>query len=563
MSENQENHTDIEKIIEENLSDIILPIPKEAEHAGAEGKKHDEHHVRSSHSQNFQLLLDSLTSMHEPEKKLEAAILFMEASLSQAGSPHFKDFWEAKKLVSDLFKEHINPTLRVTYWSKFSELCREARRLKEIFDEESAFACEQIEIAIKAIEDELNHLAEKLSASAPLELTVQSQAISANFESISPLQKELHFLNVYAAKVTALRKELIKTEMRVRFKNKFFLRLKTLGDLIFPRRKELINQVSVLFRKDVEKFIEDTFSHELRMTALFQVREEIKALQSIAKELTLNTEVFSYTRKKLSECWDSIQSQIHERKEKDHEQKEVYKQQKDAIALEIEALKKKCEDKNSIREKLEEELEGIIFHMKKATLGKQEIQNLRDEIREVRKTIIDQFKSLEELKRENIRKQEADMQEKFHALEKMAIELIRQVETLDLDALLTAFDELVKEVSQFQTSQKLRYELEKKLRILQDHISEKKESKLLELSPDTKLAIDQLNQILKERKARRQEIRDRLENFRKRESSSSRGFAEAFETNEELAEEKERLANIEEAIIEVQEKIKKIKSKGG
>jgi hypothetical protein len=560
MSQQQENQMNDSLIDDSNVNDappqeiVASQDEKQTDHTDdvAKGK--------TPHSHSFQQFLDSLKEVKEPEKKLESAINYMEVTLSQSGSPHFKDFWEAKKLATDIFKEHINPTQRVTLWAKYSELCREARRLKEIFDEQSAFACEQIEIAVKAIEDEIQAISEKLSKTPPLKFAAKTRTVERNFENYNVRQKELNFLNVYATKVNSLRKELMKTEMRIRFKNKFFLRLSHLGDLIFPKRKTLIQEVSDLFRQDVEKFIEDTFSGELRMTELFQVREEIKALQGVAKELTLNTEVFSHTRKKLSECWDSIKNQIHERKEAEHGQKEIYKQERDEFLKEIEELKKKCEEKTSTREKLELELEAIVSKMRKATLGRQEIQILREKVREIRQYIFDQFKSAEELQREEALVAEQNKLEKFKALEKTTTDLIRKVESLELEALLAAFDEVTKEISLFPASRQQKLDLDKKLRVLRDHVAEKKENKLLELSPDDKLAIEQLQVVLKERKERREEIKNRLEHFRKTQSSSSRGFALALETNTELEEEKERLAKIEASIFEVQDKIRKLKS---
>src|SRR5207249_7647261 len=68
-------------------------------------------------SANLKALIESLKEHPEPEKKLELVIKFMADALAQTGSPHFRDFWEAKKLCQALFRENINSTARVHLWT--------------------------------------------------------------------------------------------------------------------------------------------------------------------------------------------------------------------------------------------------------------------------------------------------------------------------------------------------------------------------------------------------------------------------------------------------------------
>ena len=68
-------------------------------------------------------------------------------SAPQPQSPHFKDFWEARRLCLPLFKENMNPKSRSLLWAEYIEISAEARKLKEILDEQSPFAVEQIELA--------------------------------------------------------------------------------------------------------------------------------------------------------------------------------------------------------------------------------------------------------------------------------------------------------------------------------------------------------------------------------------------------------------------------------
>ena len=111
-------------------------------------------------------------------------------------------------------------------------------------------------------------------------------------------------LNTLASRVNAMRKEVVKTEMRIRIKNKLLDCLSLCGDQIFPKRKDLIKEISQTFMSDIDHFIASHFEdEEFQRVPLYALREEIKQLQSIAKVLTLNTHAFTETRLKLSGCW--------------------------------------------------------------------------------------------------------------------------------------------------------------------------------------------------------------------------------------------------------------------
>ena len=568
---------------EANLPESVLVVEDAPEVPAEAHPGHAEPHHHMPDSASIKALKETLKQHPEPEKKLELAIQFMATSLAQTGSPHFRDFWEAKKICQELFKENINSTSRVHLWATYSELSREARRLKEIFDEQSAFACEQIEIAVKAIEDELLNFDEFLKNSPGLKFAAPSYSLEENYETYNKLQRELELLNVCATRVNSLRKELIKTEMRIREKNKFFERLSKLGDQIFPRRKALIQEVSTLFMQDVEKFIKNTFDHELKTAALFSIREEIKALQSNAKQLTLNTDAFSKTRTSLSECWDSIKNLIVDKKKQEHEQRQEFKQHREEHLTSLEALKKKCEAKEVTEHQAYDELEHVIQLMRKSALGRQEIRVLREKVTEVREFIAAHLRgtsnkpnaapytgnsserrqsgSYSAAKAQAVSNKDAQHEKEqakiraYEALQNKIQEALVQAESSEIDALTASYDALVKEIALSQAGRMQKLSLEKGLHQLRDRILEKREKKLLSLSKDDRQALEQLNTLLQERKAQRQEIKNLLETHRKSKGTSSFDFAEALQANELVAAEKARLEKIETAIEEIEDQI--------
>ena len=560
MSQNK-NHEESQKQEQDMQLQKEQQIPPDS--------KKEEHHLPESES--FKALQENLKKFPEAEKKVELVIQFMSFSLAQAGSPHFRDFWEAKKICQELFKENINPTSRMHFWATYSELSREARRLKEIFDEQSAFACEQIEIAVKSVEDEMADFERFLQQVTPFQFSADSSVLAENYEKYDGLQRELVLLNTCATRVSSLRKELIKTEMRIRDKNKFFERLSKLGDLIFPRRKVLMQEVSQLFIQDVERFIRNTFDHELKTVQLFSIREEIKALQSSAKDLTLNTEAFSKTRACLSECWDSLKTIIDERKKGEHEQKQEFRQHRDECAALLDELKKKCEEKLVSDVQAYDELEQIVHKMRTTTLGRHEIRILREKVTEVRELITSTLKSAvskpvpksvpksaNAIAKEALHEKGQSKLRAYDELQKKISEMLLQVETQENELLSSFYEQVTKEVATSSFSRMQKLELEKELHKLRDAILEKKEKKLLTLPSDTRQAISELKLLLGERKAQRQEIKELLEGHRRAKGSSGFDFAEALQANEVVVEEKARLEKIATAIDEIEDQIAKL-----
>ncbi|MBA3816953.1 MAG: hypothetical protein H0X29_10650, partial [Parachlamydiaceae bacterium] len=77
-------------------------------------------------------------------------------------------------------------------------------------------------------------------------------------------------------------------------------------------------------------------------------------------------------------------------------------------------------------------------------------------------------------------------------------------------------------------------------------------------SDDDRQSLMQLKEILKQRKERRQEIKNQIEVFRKASGVSGLDFAQAMNYNTQIAEEKERLEKITQGIKEIEQKIAKL-----
>ena len=214
------------------------------------------------------------------------------------------------------------------------------------------------------------------------------------------MQKQLNVLNVQASRINALRKELLKTEMRVRQKNKFFQHLSAAGDRVFPKRKELIKEISDLFVGDVDQFIKVHFGEKPSQESLYVLREEIKALQGIAKILTLNTHSFTQTRTRLSECWDLLKVEEKERKKERAHQRVVFKQNAEELQQSILTLKEALEKNEGTLAEAQKTIDTIVAKMRKTELGRDELKTLRENLGDVRKIMQDRVKTEEEVRQQ-------------------------------------------------------------------------------------------------------------------------------------------------------------------
>lgn len=527
------------------------------EHAEGDKEAHAEKH--GAHKKQFDQFLSDLAKRADLESKLQFAIDFMEASLAQGGTPHFKSFWEARNICLQLFKENIAPAVRSILWAKYNDLSKEARRLKEILDEQSAFAVEQIEIAVKALEEDITGYENHLEKMPRIEFNAPSVALSKNLAVYERTQRELNLLNTQAARINAMRKELIRTEMRVRQKNKFFQRLSSAGDKVFPKRKDLIKEVSQHFTNDVDAFINSHFAKDDISDSLFALREEIKTLQNMAKVLTLNTHSFTHTRKRLSECWDRIKSEDKERKKERAQLKSAFKENFDAAVAKIEAFNKTYQEEQPSPEEATKQLDALVTEIRGMEHGRDELRTLREQVQAARKLISEKLHAKELERTAHEQEKEKQRRQKIQDAKTQADRLVKEASSLDADAVEAKRDELLDLINSLAgISKSEKTDIERLLKPLRDVISEKRESSLLSLSDDDKQSLQQLKEVLSQRKERRQEIKAQIDQLRKSAGASGLDFEQAMNFNAQVESEKERLEKVDAGITEIEQKISKL-----
>ncbi len=511
----------------------------------------------SKWSASFVDFTKKLTQFPTPEEKITFGLKFMRETISQEGSPRFREFWESRRLVLPLFKENINTAIRSKLWNEYVDLTVEARRLKEILEEQSAFAIEQIDLAIQSIDNDLVNFETLLAQSSDLNFQDAPQSIQSKIATYQQMQKELNLLNALASRLNSLRKEIIKTDMRIRFKTKFFKRLSELGDRIFPRRKALIEQVSLEFEKDVERFISKHFKDdEIIGAPYYALREEIKAFQWTAKVLTLSSPVFSRTRLRMSECWDKVKVLEKEHKKVLLEKKQASSESCAAILKKIEDLKTRNESL-SLRD-LDKEIDQILAEMRAIYLDREDIRSMRDSLSQLRIPHLEaqekKAKELEEEEKEKLRIRK----EKLTATKDQITELAQKGSTLDLDTFVVRFKAIEADIAALEISKLERQQIERQLRPLKDIMADKKENSLMNLSDDDRKMLENYRIVLQQKKERRQEIKELVDSYRKTLGSSGLDFEKAFQLRELLDVEKERLDKANAAIEEIEQKIAKL-----
>lgn len=548
MSNPNEEHF-LPEGVEEEISMAISEDEESSEKEGRDGKK-------VNRKQLYDTFLSELELLQTSEEKLRHSIDFMASTLSTTqGSPYFKGFWDARTLALQLFKDTPNSSGRTDLWNKYAELSKEARHLKEALDEQSLFASEQIEIAIKAIENEQENSAAALEAISANNLLSDCQTLRNEIGYYEQTQRELHLLNAHASRITALRKELIRIEMRVRQKNKFFQRLSSAGDKTFPRRKELIKELSQHFSDAVDGFVQKYFSNEEFRESVFFLREEIKLLQAVAKYLTLNTQSFTYTRMRLSECWDKLKSCDKERKKQRAQDKVLHKENADLLQGKLKEVEQKLQEALMSHEEAHNSLDEILNEMKQTSLGRDEIRELRDHLGAIRQVLLDKAKLDEQERIHQIQEKEKLKKFRLQELKNEISALLMSLESYDAAQLTAKRDELVESINTLVATKMEKQELERLLKPIKDAIVEKKEKDILDLSDDDRQAIEHLREILQQRQERRQEIKKQLEILRKGSGNSGLDFMQAMNFNGQVEAEKERLEKISEGIKEIQDKI--------
>lgn len=498
----------------------------------------------------FEEFLKTFSEIDKTENRIRFCLDFMHLCLQKDEIPSFRYFWETKQLCLELFKENISAHNRSIFWQEYLDLVKQARTLKQILDEKSSFSEEQIRLAILALEKDFNTFKEQINNAERKFFPENSLALKAHREIYITLQQEIDLLNIISKRIKSLRDDLIEIKMRVRVKNQFFADLAEFGDRIFPRRKELIETISKCFQEDVENF---TSKCDLEESSCFSIKEEIKILQNIAKEISINSYIFSLTREMLSNLWNQIQHKQQEHKLQSAEKREISRKNMQEILLEMQDFMKTAENKTISVQEIEDRVEVFFEKMDSLELEKEESKFLKNRLFEYKKSLLLQIRQKKEKKQEEEKKENQIRKQHLVVLQEDIQSHIDRAKELSLDVLVEKWDFFLKQVQGLVKENIEQDFFHNLLAILKDFIQEKKWMFLLEEKPSDLQS--KMQQFLEERIEERKKLKMILEAHRKIIGGSSLNLEMAMNYQRLIEEEKIRFESLEMFIEEVKQKL--------
>lgn len=500
-------------------------------------------------SKEYTQFLIDLEEASSHEEKLKKCLAFLKESLSKEGTPSFRDFWEAKKLCLELFKEKLPPRTRAILWTEYSEISDEIRSVKKVLDEQSSFAHEQITLALDALEGEIAGGDTLFDMDGGVEIPKSSKLLSKNGALYSGLSKELRQLVAFTGRLQALRKELVQTSMKAKAKNQLFARMSKIGDELFPLKKKRVGELSELFEGDVKRFVEEEFS--LNRPPYFGLKEEIKHLQGLAKELPIQSSTFQSCRTALSQCWQQIREKEKAYGKEKSEERKRLKENLEPFQPKVEAFEGAVKRGELSLKEADAAVDAFFKEMREAELSKEDAAALRKRILTAKSPLEEAEARLIEAERVAEQKQQEREKEAIANLLEELAKWIDQAENQSLESLVEKWEAFVKEKESYSPKKEVGDLLNHRLSVLGDFIQEKRWQHLKSESGES-LSIE-LHQLLDERTREKRKVKESLEEHRKEVAKSGVGFEESMLLQELISDEKLRLDSIETMIEEMEE----------
>jgi hypothetical protein len=517
------------------------------------GKKMSESLPTSGVEMSLEEILQALDKEKSVESKMTLAISAMERALSSSAPPDFKTFWDVRKLCMEWMREPLAGPLRSQAWSQIAFLSQEARRIKKELEVESEFTKEQIEMAVQALQKEMAemraqefHLADKVC---------EISEFNRHAKEYAMMQGALDQLNLWVERLTALRKELMDAELRMRSKNMFFEQLSKLGDEVFPKRKQLIKEISHLFEQDVHEYIDSRFLQKKLSRPPFQIKEEIKCLQQLAKDLTLNTSSFNLTRLKLSAAWDQLKAIEQDKKEHFAKLREVSTENYKKLLADFEPLKAEWEAKTASSAETSQKLAELLKKGRAIELAREEVQEWKKAVESLKNKISDEEEAKEEERRRKEQERALHKQQVMEEWRSKVNALVEKSGELPLKELLEANELLLGEIQESSLNKSEKLQLEKLFGPVAEEIRRKKALQLSQLPEDRLLALEQLQELFRQKQEEKLELEALSEKYRKLAGASGQDFIQALDMQEKIAVCMENKKEILQTLEEIQAKI--------
>ncbi|KPZ36245.1 hypothetical protein [Chlamydia psittaci] len=515
-------------------------------------------------NESFTIFTQELSVFSSIEEQVTFSLEKMEQALRNNQGANLKLFWAIRKHCLPLFHQVENVGKRAEFWRRYIDLTKEGRHIKSLQDEEGTFVVGQIELAISCLEQDITHFLEGTNP-----LTVQEEQSvfleTQTLEKRKSFYKELHtslvWLSSFSARIIDLRKELMNVGMRMRLKSKFFQHLSSLGNQVFPKRKELIEKVSDAFSEDVESFVAKYFSRadkDALKRSVFFLRKEIKNLQQAAKCLAVSSTVFSDTRLKLSKCWDQLKGL----------EKEIRQEQSRLRVASAENSKDVREQLAGIAQVLEEggdlfrirkDLDAAAKRIRSLDLIHDDVVALKAELQVLFEKLKEKQDAAEQVYQEQLARDKQIRQEAIKELTEKIKLFSERCTSGDIHSeTRSEWQELKESLTKAAfLSASERISLDNRLNLTLQHITAYFEEQLLS-SPDSREKLTNMRQVLSQRQERRKELKDKLEQDKKLLGSSGLDFDRAMQYSALVEEDKRALEELDQSILDLKRQIQQL-----
>lgn len=487
-------------------------------------------------SESFMLFCQNIEKASGLVDSLKCAFDFLRTCVETDFARMSKEFWQVKQLCLELFKEPLEQSFRYPLWQEFIELLNQAKFAEDLLSENSAFSLEQFELALKGLQSEVSsaeeleksqwHLIDQVGFDGSQ--SSMEEFLRALNQEISTTQAHLVNYNNLAVRYRSLKEEIVEASLRAKDRRQLFDKLKAIRVLLFPRRKELIKKVSHLYLEEVFRFVESAraqLKEGKKARPSHAIRTELKALQKLAKGLTLLPEAFKKARAQLAALWEELSTLDTERKAKFLEKKEQLVSNAKAIEEKIAHIEKSAEGKSL------EEIKQLIRegkrHLRAQPLLKEDSAAFDQRLRALEAPFIEEEERQMQKRIEARKKQELEKQKALEIIESNLNEALSKDEPFELES-------YQKELKVLELSRKERVHFEGLFERAQRQLQEQK---LKSLGNDAQAQIALFN----ERKA---DLVSKLEELKKEKGTKSLDFERALFIEEAIASAKDELHKI-------------------
>jgi hypothetical protein len=333
------------------------------------------------------------------DQDLSQLISTMKSLIETRQDVDWNAYNQTKKKFLEDFKALENSALKQKIWKDFVEVSDSARALKKVQEEEGEFAAEMISKALDALESDLENMQTVTSTEYyPVFDKVSSfKAIKATMQN---MLGTVAFLNKKASQVKELREELIKTGMRLSLKGKLFDRLSKLGDIVFPKKKELTINLVEEFKGALQSFTMKNSKETEGAETLFQIR----LIQGFLKNLVLKKQDYDFVKGMLDPVWKKATI--------DKDKKEKALEEINAKSLETKKSLEDCFENLASLVESQKDAEALKLYdeitnrFKEKTLSKTDYRICKETLESKAKPLFERQEALKEQKNAHIKLQQ-------------------------------------------------------------------------------------------------------------------------------------------------------------